>query len=86
MKPKSIIEKQPEIEFINKDTVNVFTDIVKISITNETVSLELALRNKDNKTAIISHNIIMTMPHFLRFIQVGNGISEDILSKFKENK
>lgn len=86
MKPKSIKEKPQTIEFINEDTVNVFTDLVQINVTNETVSIELAIRNKDNKTAVISHNVIMTVPHFMRFVQVSNGISTEILSKLKNRK
>lgn len=86
MTTKPVNKPEDSITFSNKNVVNVFTDIIQINVSNETVSLELAIRNKDNKTADITHNVIMTLPHFMRFMQVGNKISTDIREQLQAKK
>jgi len=62
---------------------NVFTDIVQVNVTSETVSMSIAIRSKDGKSAKVSHNIIMTLPHFMRFTEVCNNIASDTLKRIK---
>jgi hypothetical protein len=73
-------------EIIFKDNTNienVFTDIIELSINNETVHLKIGLKNKDQKTAKATHNIILTLPHFLRLAHIIKSSSEQIINQIE---
>lgn len=73
------------IEFIDSDDIqNVFTDIIQINVNNETVSIKTAIRDGNNETAKSSHNIILTIPHFLRFAEVCGNTASKILDQVKQ--
>lgn len=79
-------DKQETIGFIfnsTDKTENVFTDIIQIQTNNEVVNLRIGLKNEDNRTAGITHNIRMTLPHFLRFVEVCNKISQETLKNIE---
>jgi hypothetical protein len=81
---------QIKFEYSKNGIETIFTDIVQIQVNNETVSLELGIRNKDGKTAEVGQRIIMTLPHFMRFADVcyksANDISEQLNLLRKETK
>ncbi len=68
-----------QVAFIEGENVEaIFTDVVQVNITQETVTLNLALRDQDGNKAEINHKVYMTLPHFIRFADVCSNISEDI--------
>lgn len=76
-----------DVEFIVNDKVeNVFTDIIQLHINNETVNIQLAIRDVNNTGAHVSHNVIMTLPHFIRFAEVCKNTSEKIVTQLGINK
>lgn len=76
-----------QIEFISDDDVkNIFTDIIQLNVNNETVNIKLAIKDVDKPAANISHNVIMTLPHFLRFAEVCKKSAEQIISQFENQK
>lgn len=77
-------KKTSKIEFVDNDSDNVFTDIIQINVTQETINLDLALRNKDNQTADVSHSIYMTIPHFLRFTETCKKLSKELIQQLEE--
>ena len=80
-------ETKQEIELILNDNLeNVFTDLILVHVNQENVSFELAIRDKNNKTAKVSHNIILTLPHFLRFADVCNKTAKKITDQLNELK
>ena len=82
--------KQKDIELIYDDDINyIFTDIVHIHVSMESVTLELGIRDNENKTGKVSTKIIMTVPHFIRFAEVCTNLSksvQDQLEKLKSEK
>lgn len=79
-----IKKEENSIVFVdNANTQNVFADIIAVSISNETAKLKIALRNDDNSTANTTHNIIITLPHFLRLADAVNKISQEVLNQIK---
>lgn len=69
-------KKEPEqIKFIEDDPDVIFTDVVQINLSNEAVVFNLSLRNKDNKTAKVTHRVYMTLPHFIRFAETNNNLT-----------
>ena len=77
-----IKQEENSIVFVDAaNTQNVFADIIAVSISNETAKLKIALRNDDNSTANTTHNIIITLPHFLRLADAVNKISQEVLNQ-----
>ncbi|UAB75585.1 hypothetical protein [Mesoflavibacter sp. SCSIO 43206] len=76
-----------DIELVLGDDVkNVFTDLIQLNINNETVNIRLAVKNVDNSTAKVSHNVIMTLPHFLRFADICQQSAEKIIKQIESQK
>jgi hypothetical protein len=79
-----INKQENNVAFVdNTNTQNVFADIIAVSVSNETAKLKIALRNDDNSTANTTHNIIITLPHFLRLADAINKISQEVLNQIK---
>ncbi len=79
--------KNKKIEFIyDNNFETVFTDLIQIDAKIETVSFELAVKDREDKTAVITHRVIMTLPHFLRFVEVSNNLASEIHEKIEEFK
>ena len=79
-----IEKKENNIIFVdNTNTQNVFADVIAVSVSNETAKLKIALRNDDNSTANTTHNIIITLPHFLRLADAINKISQEVVNQIK---
>ena len=74
------------LEFDDSDIEKVFTDVVQVSANQETVILDIATRNKDNKTADVSHRLYFTLPHFKRFLEVSTKTLNQVEKKLKELK
>lgn len=72
-----IVKQKPEIDR-SKEIQSVFTDMIQINVSNESVSLEMGIINPHTGKAVISHNIIMTIPHFIRFANVCQNSKEQI--------
>lgn len=66
---QEILKQKPEMDR-SQDVQTVFTDMVQININNETVLIELGIISPHLGKAVVSHNIIMTIPHFIRFANV----------------
>lgn len=73
------------IKFIDKDAEVIFTDVVQINATQETVCIQLGLRNKKNKSANVTHDVYMTLPHFVRFSNACQNLSNELVKKFEES-
>ena len=87
MNDKTNTNQPAKVEILVDDNVqNIFTDIIEISASMEAVSMEIAVRNKDGKTAKASHNLIMTIPHFMRFTEVCSNLARQMNEKFEELK
>ena len=71
---------------IDNDVNNVFTDLIQLNINDETVKMRVAVRDEENNTAKVSHNIIMTLPHFLRFADICQESAEKIISQVENQK
>jgi hypothetical protein len=77
-------ENKKAIVFKNNDNIeNVFSDIIELSINNETVHLKIGIRNSDQKTAKASHNIILTLPHFMRLADIIQTSTEQIIKQIE---
>lgn len=77
-----IKKEENNIVFVdNANTQNVFADIIAVSISNETAKLKIALRSDDSSTANTTHNIIITLPHFLRLADTVTKISQEVLNQ-----
>ncbi len=77
-------ENKKAIVFKNSDNIeNVFSDIIELSINNETVHLKIGIKNADQKSAKASHNIILTLPHFLRLANIIHTSSEQIIKQIE---
>jgi hypothetical protein len=77
-------ENKKAIVFKNNDNIeNVFSDIIELSINNETVHLKIGIRNSDQKTAKASHNIILTLPHFMRLAGIIQTSTEQIIKQIE---
>ena len=83
MKEKDI----KEINFVYDDKVeNIFTDLVQLNVNHETVKIKLAVKDTHEATAQVSHVMIMTMPHFLRFAKICHDASEKLISDLNSLK
>jgi len=72
------------IPFVDKEPVEViFTDIIELSINNETAQLKLGVKSPDGETAVGTHRVVMTTPHFLRLAGIIKDTSEQILKQVK---
>jgi hypothetical protein len=79
-----ITNKESQINFVDDiNTKNIFADIIGISINNETARLKIALRNDDNVNVKTTHNIIITLPHFLRLAEALNTASQEVVNQIK---
>ncbi|MDN5200169.1 hypothetical protein QQ008_02325 [Fulvivirgaceae bacterium BMA10] len=77
-------DKKPvPIKFVDNDVESVFTDIVQINIDAEVVKIDIGIKSKDQLLANVSHRVIMTVPHFARFLEVGNGILDRYKKEFE---
>lgn len=77
-------EPKKTIIFKDSDSIeNVFTDIIELSINNETVQLKVGIKNTNNKTAKATHNIILTLPHFMRLANIIQTSTEQITKQFE---
>jgi hypothetical protein len=75
-----------KVSFDNKDAVDVFADIVEIiSYDPETIKLNIAIKNSPS-TAKVTHSIILTIPHFMRFADVCHNVSKEIKDKIEQIK
>ena len=71
----------------SKNIENVFTDLIEIQVNNETVSFKIGIKDLDTNKATISHNVIMTLPHFMRFAKIVGEASDNIIEQItKESK
>ena len=78
-------ETSQKIEIIRGDNIqNVFTDFIQVNLSNETATIEIAIKDLNNKTAKVSHNIILTLPHFLRFSEVCKIAADQIFKQIKD--
>jgi hypothetical protein len=76
-----------EISIIDKNDVeNVFTDLIQLNVNNETVKIRLAIKNTVGDEALVSHNVIMTLPHFLRFAEICTQTATNILSQIQKQQ
>jgi hypothetical protein len=86
MKELMLSEKK-EIGYIQKnDFETFFSDIVKIDANPETVSLTFGIKSSDNTQSVLSHRVIMTLPHFFRLTEVCNKASKDMKEKIEKLK
>jgi hypothetical protein len=80
-------DNKEEIPLIDKNDVeNVFTDLIQLNVNNETVKIRLAVKNTVGNEALVSHNIIMTLPHFLRFADICAQSATNILTQIKKQQ
>lgn len=61
----------------------IFTDLIRINVNQETVVLDLGIRARNENKATITDQVIMTLPHFMRFIEVAKKSADDILKQLK---
>jgi|GEM_PF-3797716 len=67
------------IQFEESDAQHVFTDIIQVVLSGDTVVLDIAIRSKkEEEPAKVSHTIHMTVPHFLRVTEVFKELSDKI--------
>ncbi|MFO7935187.1 MAG: hypothetical protein R6U78_14040 [Bacteroidales bacterium] len=73
-----------------EDIENIFTDIVKVEVDGESVFMELGIKNKQSPNVILTHRIVMTMPHFMRFASMcenaANQIRDNIEKQTKKKE
>lgn len=79
-------DKNQKLEFLNEDSEKVFADVIQMNVTQETVNLELALRNKDNITAEVSHTVYLTLPHFLRFAEACSDLANKLKKEIEKSQ
>lgn len=65
---------------------NVFSDIIEVSINNETARFKIALKGEDGNTAKTTHNIIITLPHFLRLSEAIKNTSDELYKRIKSTE
>lgn len=81
--------KEPNAELkidLNFDNVEVvFSDLVQINLSAETVSLEFAQRSRTaNNEANVTHSIVLTIPHFLRLAETTQNVAKPMIEKMKK--
>jgi hypothetical protein len=83
-------KKEQNLTLIEKDNCpKLFTDFIQLSINNETVKLKLAVKTEENDErtiAEVNSTIIMTIPHFLRFAEMCNNVSSQIIEEYESQK
>lgn len=77
-------KKQIPVKY-NKDFEVFFTDIVKIDVNPETVSLTFGIKSGEKAEIEVTHRAIMTLPHYFRFVDVCNRIAKDINSNINNS-
>lgn len=65
------------------DFKTYFTDFVKIQGNPETVTMTFCIKEADNLSAVSSHQVIMTTPHFMRLTDICETLSNEMKSKIK---
>lgn len=84
IKPKDPnAEQKIDLNFDKAEVV--FSDLVQINLSAETVSLEFAQRSRvvSNK-ANVTHSIVLTIPHFLRLAETTQSVAKPIIQKMKK--
>lgn len=73
-----------DLTYDYSETENVFTDVIQIKVVEDTAHIEIGIRGKDGTTVKVLKNIIMTVPHFLKFTEVCKGVSTEIAKQFNQ--
>lgn len=72
-------EKKPTIHFDISETEHVFTDVLQVVMSGDTIVLDIAIRDRDkDNSATVSHSIHLTVPHFLRVNEVFGDLADKI--------
>lgn len=79
--------KQEHSLNLNKEkSLYVFTEYIQIETYDpESVRLNFAIKDTP-ESATVSHTVIMTIPHFIRFAEVCGNVSKEIRMKLEELK
>jgi hypothetical protein len=77
------MDKEQEIntKFDHSTEVLLFSDIVEVNVTGETVTLSFATQSRDGKTAKVSHTVYLTVPHFIRLADVSHNVRNNIVNE-----
>lgn len=80
------MKEQKVIPFVDKEPIEViFTDIIELSINNETAQLKLGIKSPTGENALCTHRVVMTTPHFLRLAGIIKETTDEILKQVKNN-
>ena len=78
------LEKEnPKLTFEYQNTTDIFTDIIEISVVDDTVCLGLGIKSKAKGKAIVKTRVYMTISHFARLITAGNDLITNIQEEIK---
>lgn len=74
-----------QISLNYNDSSVVFTNHIAITkVSNEEVEIAICTKSPDEKSADVTHRLIVTLPHFFRIKDVFNIIGEDIAKQLKQ--
>lgn len=80
------LKKEQKLKLNKEKSVYVFTEYVQIETYDpESVRLDLAIKDTP-ESATVSHTVIMTFPHFIRFAEVCGNVSIKIRKQLEELK
>ena len=72
------------IPFVNNENLPViFTDIIEIAVNSETAQLRIGLKDVKSESAVGTHKIIMTTPHFLRLAEKIKDSADEIIKQIE---
>ena len=71
-------DKKTKVEFIERNPRVIFTDLIEIKITEDTVCLNLGVRADNGQKAIVENKVYMTLGHFFRLAQSSGELAKKI--------
>jgi ribosome-binding factor A len=69
---------------VNENIQHYFTDIIEVKIVDDRVGVTFAIKDVENKKAIVSHRVYFTLNHFLTFSNVCANASKLIEENFNK--
>lgn len=74
-----------EVNYNYDKTKVVFSDMVQIIVSPETVSLDFAQRSRKSKDEVnVTHSMVITIPHFIRLVEASQNLAKPIVENMKK--
>ncbi len=86
------MNKETKVEAVTlripENVERVFSDVAEIQITEDNVAISFATRDRGKTAnlnkARVSHIVYLSVPHFFRFVEIAQGLSEGFKRDIKD--